>query len=85
MNDNLPRLPNTGRRLTPEQAEALCRALKQAFEWIRRLREQMRAVALQIAENARALVRIATQLRPVLERPDRPAWQSPYGPALRRR
>jgi hypothetical protein len=72
-------------RLTPEDAEAAGRALARALDWFRQLREQLHAIALRLQETVRSVIRFAEQARPVLVRPDRPAWASPYGPAPRRR
>lgn len=71
-------------RLTPEQAEAAGRALARVLDWFRKFREQLHAVALRILESLRSTARLVERLRPALVRADRPAWQSPYGPALRR-
>ncbi|WP_405893800.1 hypothetical protein OG272_16095 [Streptomyces sp. NBC_00104] len=66
--------------VTPEQAHAIRQTLARVAEWWARIREQLTALARRIGEAARHLVRLAEQARPVLRRPDRPAWASPYGP-----
>jgi len=71
-------------RLTPEQARAVGEQLARVSEWFRQFCEQLRALARQVAEALRPVARLAEQLRPALERPDRPAWASPYGPPPRR-
>jgi hypothetical protein len=70
-------------RLTPEQARAAGRALAQAARWLRSFLDSMRAWFERVAEALREGVQLAARLRPVLVRPDRPAWQSPYGPPRR--
>ena len=72
-------------RLTPEDADAVGRALARAGEWFRRIWDQLRALARRIAEAIAPVVRQIEQLRPALARPDRPAWASPYGPPPRGR
>ncbi|MFB0617280.1 hypothetical protein [Streptomyces sp. AGS-58] len=67
--------------LTGEQARAVGAALERLCTWWRRFRESLVALAKRIAETARHTVRLATQIRAVQARTDRPAWASPYGPA----
>ncbi|WP_019061757.1 hypothetical protein [Streptomyces prunicolor] len=68
--------------LTPELARAVGAALQRIAIWWRQLREQLAALAKRVAETTRHLVRFAARTRARV-RTDRPAWASPYGPALK--
>lgn len=68
--------------LTPEQARAVGAAIERLAIWWQRLREQFAALAKQVAETARHLVRFTAVTRARV-RTHRPAWASPYGPALK--
>ncbi|GGZ80332.1 hypothetical protein ACFOOM_07660 [Streptomyces echinoruber] len=73
-----------------EAVQAEVRAL--AGEMMQRLRDAFRplvaswAAAMQrLVDAAQHLQATASKGQPVRRRPDRPAWQSPYGPPLKRR
>ncbi|MEH0579037.1 MULTISPECIES: hypothetical protein [Streptomyces] len=68
--------------LTPEQARAVGTALHRLAAWWRHFRDQLAALAERIAETTRHVTRFAAETRARV-RTDRPAWASPYGPALK--
>lgn len=74
----------TIRRLTPEQARALvtlARAvLERITEALRPLVDAVRALGRSLGEALHRMRRHAQQARAARTLPDRPVWQSPYGP-----
>jgi hypothetical protein len=72
--------------LTPEQAEAVRAHLERAAALFRHFAETVRALARQVKETAAYLADVLrTPGPPHTSTRERPAWQSPYGPAPRGR
>ena len=73
------------------QAERARRAQQLIQEWVRAFTESIQAAQPRVEEAGRAIAEYAKAVeqaappQPPGRRHDRPAWQSPYGPAQRRR
>lgn len=72
--------------LTPDQARALGARLAEAFAYVRRIVDQIRALARTVACALTDFVEAwrRSPAAALAAAPSRPAWMSPYGPPARR-